>query len=50
MARYVESIRNSVFDADVNADHRGLGRDPRDEGNERTLRLQLVYRLGGGIK
>jgi hypothetical protein len=45
-----DSIRKSVFHANVDADRRRFDRNGRDEGIERSLRFQLGYRFGSGMR
>jgi hypothetical protein len=44
------AVRKSVFYANVNADRRRFDRDGRNESPERSLRFQLGYRLGSGLR
>ncbi len=45
-----DAIHKSVFYANVNADRRRFDRDGRNESPERSLRFQLGYRLGSGLR
>jgi hypothetical protein len=50
LGAFHDAIRKSVFYANVNADRRRFDRDGRNESPERSLRFQLGYRLGSGLR
>jgi hypothetical protein len=47
---FSDSIRKSIFNANVDADRRHFGRNSRNESLEPALRFQLGYRFGSGLR
>ena len=45
-----DTIRKSIFNANVDADRRHFGRNTRNESLEPALRFQLGYRFGSGLR